>query len=45
MEAYGEFARVYDLFMSDVDYDSWSEYIIRLLKNNGISEGLVLELG
>ena len=44
MEAYGEFARVYDLFMSDVDYDSWSEYIIRLLKNNGISEGLVLKL-
>lgn len=45
MEAYGEFARVYDLFMSDVDYDSWSEYIIRLLKKDGIEDGLVLELG
>ena len=45
MEAYGEFARVYDLFMSDVDYDSWSEYIIRLLREDGIKDGLVLELG
>ena len=45
MEAYGEFARVYDLFMSDVDYESWEKYITGLLRDNGISEGLVLELG
>ncbi len=45
MEAYGEFARVYDLFMSDVDYDSWSRYIIGLLREEGIRDGLVLELG
>ena len=45
VEAYGEFARVYDLFMSDVDYESWEKYITGLLRDNGISEGLVLELG
>lgn len=45
MEAYGEFAQVYDLFMSDVDYDAWSEYIVSLLRKNGIPDGLVLELG
>ena len=45
MEAYGEFARVYDLFMSDVDYEAWSKYIIELLRSDGIHSGLVLELG
>lgn len=45
MAAYGSFAGVYDLFMDNVDYDSWSEYLIRLLKQYGVEEGLVLELG
>uniref|UniRef100_UPI00405668F2 class I SAM-dependent DNA methyltransferase n=1 Tax=Agathobacter sp. TaxID=2021311 RepID=UPI00405668F2 len=45
MTAYGSFAQVYDLFMDNVPYEEWSEYIISLLKENGISEGLVLDLG
>lgn len=45
MEAYQDFARVYDLFMDNVDYDAWSAYLIGCLRSYGISDGLVLELG
>ena len=45
MEAYGKFAQVYDLFMDNIDYESWAEYIEKHLKAQGIEDGLVLELG
>lgn len=45
MEAYSSFARVYDLFMDNVPYEEWSQYLIGLLKEYGIREGLVLDLG
>lgn len=45
MESYTSFAQVYDLFMDNVDYTAWSSYIDRLLKDNGIRDGLVLDLG
>ena len=45
MEAYGEFARVYDIFMDNVDYEDWASYLTESLKEYGISDGLVLELG
>ena len=45
MEAYSSFARVYDLFMDNVPYEEWSKYIIGLLNEYGISEGLMLDLG
>lgn len=45
MEAYGEFARVYDLFMDNVDYEKWAEYLIGQLRKNGIEDGLILDLG
>ena len=45
MEAYSEFAQVYDIFMEDVPYKEWGAYVISLLKDHGIEEGLVLELG
>ena len=45
MEAYGEFARVYDMFMDNVDYEAWCGYLEDRLKEYGISDGLVLELG
>lgn len=45
MEAYGKFAQVYDMFMDNIDYESWAEYIEGYLKARGIEEGLVLELG
>ena len=45
MEAYTSFAQVYDLFMDNVPYEEWSEYIIALLKEEKIENGLVLDLG
>lgn len=45
MEAYRSFAQVYDMFMDDIDYDAWSVYLIGLLREYGVNEGLVLELG
>ena len=45
MEAYSSFAQVYDLFMDNVPYEEWSGYLIKLLKEYGIKEGLLLELG
>lgn len=45
MEAYTGFAQVYDLFMDNVPYGQWSEYVISLLKEYGVEDGLVLELG
>lgn len=43
--AYGTFASVYDLFMDNVDYGGWADYLERRLKEYGIGDGLVLELG
>lgn len=45
MEAYGKFAQVYDLFMDNIDYDSWTDYVEKHLRDQGIRDGLVLELG
>lgn len=45
MEAYGKFAQVYDLFMDNIDYEGWAEYIVERLKEYNIEDGLVLELG
>ena len=45
MEAYGKFARVYDLFMDNIDYEEWADYIQKHLEEQGIRDGLVLELG
>ena len=45
MEAYSSFAQVYDLFMDNVPYEEWSEYVIALLKEENVEDGLVLDLG
>lgn len=45
MEAYTSFAEVYDTFMDNVPYEEWADYLIEKLKEYGIEEGLVLELG
>lgn len=45
MEAYTSFAQVYDLFMDNVPYDSWCEYLKARLREYGISSGTLLELG
>lgn len=36
MEAYSDFARVYDIFMDNVEYEKWAEYLIGSLKEYGI---------
>ena len=45
MEAYSEFAQVYDLFMDNIPYEEWCDYLVMLLRQHGVSDGLVLELG
>lgn len=45
MEAYTSFAQVYDLFMDNVPYEEWCGYVCRLLGEQGIGSGLVLDLG
>lgn len=45
MEVYTGFAYVYDKFMDNVPYEEWSRYVQGLLKEQGISDGLVLDLG
>lgn len=42
---YGSFAAVYDLFMDDVPYREWADYIQSLLTEQGVQAGLVLDLG
>ena len=45
MEAYTSFAKVYDTFMDNVPYEEWADYIEDRLKEYGIEDGLVLDLG
>ena len=45
MEAYTSFAVVYDTFMDSVPYEEWADYLWKLLREYGIADGLVLELG
>ncbi len=45
MEAYTGFADVYDMFMDNIPYEQWCGYLTGLLKEHGVEEGLVLDLG
>lgn len=45
MEAYSDFAKVYDMYMDNVPYNEWAEYIMGLLKEYGIDNGILLDLG
>lgn len=45
MEAYTGFAGIYDMCMDNIPYDDWAESICRILKEHGIDDGLVCELG
>lgn len=40
MEAYTDFAKVYDTFMDDTPYEEWCEYLIMLLKKHQITPAL-----
>ncbi len=45
MDAYTGFAKVYDLFMEDVPYGQWCDRVAELLREQGVAEGLVLDIG
>ena len=45
MEAYTSFAEVYDTFMDNVPYEEWADYLEDRLKEYGVKDGLVLDLG
>lgn len=45
METYAGFAKVYDCFMDDVPYGIWRDFLVEMLRENGIENGLVCELG
>lgn len=45
MEAYSGFAAVYDLFMDNIPYEEWTDYVKELLAEEGIHEGILLDLG
>lgn len=42
MQAYTGFAAVYDTFMDNIPYEEWCEYLTGLLKEQGVTEGLLL---
>ena len=44
-ESYNSFAWVYDTFMDNIPYDEWTEYLVGLLREYGVSEGLLLDMG
>lgn len=45
MDAYTSFASVYDTFMDNIPYEEWAEYLMNILKEYGVNEGLILDLG
>ena len=45
MEAYSGFAKVYDLFMDNIPYEEWTDYVKELFAEEGIKEGILLDLG
>ena len=45
MEAYTEFATVYDTFMDNVPYGEWARHIREKLCEHGVTDGIVLDLG
>ena len=45
MEAYGNFAKVYDLFMEDIPYERWGQHIEKIWERYGIAPKLIAELG
>jgi len=45
MEAYSEFANVYDIFMEDTPYEKWYKFIETCIKEQGVAVKSVCELG
>lgn len=45
MEAYTSFAEVYDIFMDNVPYEEWADYLEGIFCEYKITDGLILDLG
>ena len=45
MEAYTDFAKVYDIFMDQTPYEDWCRRLVETLDRYRIPKGLVLDLG
>ena len=45
MDKYTGFSSSYEKFMDNIPYDKWTEYIVSLLKQHNVNDGLVCELG
>lgn len=45
MEAYSDFAYVYDIFMDNTPYDKWGGFVLDRLRRAGIEDGILLDLG
>lgn len=43
MNSYSEFAQYYDLFMEDVDYTEWSEYVLKIAERFGMKPEKILD--
>ena len=45
MEAYTDFANVYDTFMDETPYEEWCEFLVQKMEEYKVPKGLVLDLG
>ena len=45
MEAYSQLAQCYDLFMDNVPYEDWLDFVNKIFAKYNIPKGLVLDLG
>lgn len=45
MDSYTSFAALYDLFMEDIPYDEWADWILSVLHAHGIRDGIAADLG
>lgn len=45
MEAYESFASVYDIFMGDIEYSGWAEYIHNIWNRENFTPKLIADLG
>ena len=45
MDAYTGFAAVYDELMDNIPYEEWGKYLIELLNEYEVKDGIVLDLG
>ena len=44
MEAYTDFATVYDTFMDETPYEVWGDFVVELINKYGISAGQLSRL-